>query len=223
MSVRRRSVPGPVQGGRSVGGRGMACVDTPAGGELVGEAAAAAVRRPAALEAGRGTGGGEAPVDRVDAEADHRGRPGPTPPRLGGGRTAAAHLPIRRRTSGRSPAGIPSSSGGGWTTTSSSFRSTSAQRSATTSLRRNAPWNRIPTIAPSRPRPRRSAVSGHSMARRILRGWVQVARTVSHSSARQPPSLSAGGGVGGRGAAEALEGLAGARPVGPIAGRRRGG
>ena len=45
---------------------------SPARGELDGETNAAAVRRPAALEAGRGAGGGEPAVDLVDAEADDR-------------------------------------------------------------------------------------------------------------------------------------------------------
>ena len=44
----------------------------PARGELDSETAAAAVRRPAALEAGRCAGGGEPAVDLVDAEADDR-------------------------------------------------------------------------------------------------------------------------------------------------------
>ena len=50
----------------------MACVEAPACGELDGETAAAAVRGPPALEAGRGAGGGESAVDLVDAEADDR-------------------------------------------------------------------------------------------------------------------------------------------------------
>ena len=44
----------------------------PAGGELDGQPDAAAVRAPAALEAGRGAGSREAAVDLVDAEADDR-------------------------------------------------------------------------------------------------------------------------------------------------------
>ena len=45
---------------------------SPAGSELDGETDAAAVRRPAALQAGRGAGSGEPAVDLVDAEADDR-------------------------------------------------------------------------------------------------------------------------------------------------------
>ena len=44
----------------------------PAGGELDGQPDAAAVRGPAALEAGRGAGGREPLVDLVAAEADDR-------------------------------------------------------------------------------------------------------------------------------------------------------
>ena len=50
----------------------MAVGGNPARGELDGETDAAAVRRPAALEAGRGAGGGEPAVDLVDAETDDR-------------------------------------------------------------------------------------------------------------------------------------------------------
>ena len=51
----------------------------------------------------------------------------------------------------------------------------------------------------------------------MRRRCMQVARMAAHSSAVRPPGLSAAGGsVGGCGAAEALEGLVGERPVGRL-------
>ena len=71
------------------------------------------------------------------------------------------------------------------TSSSPSLKSTSAQQSTATSLRRRAPWNSRATIAPST-RPRRSAVFGRSRPHPVQRGRRQVARTVAHSSAVRP-------------------------------------
>ena len=131
----------------------------PAGGELDGKAHAAAVRGPAAFEAGGRARRREPPVDLVHAEPDDRiGR-------------------LRRRRRRRVQ---PTT-----TTTSPPERSTSAQRRAATSPRRNAPWKTRATMAPST-RPRRSAVSGRSRPRPAGRGRVQAASTAAHSSTVRP-------------------------------------